>query len=378
MNNKNIKKLTERQFKKALSKESFVVTDYYDHSKTYSVFFRRTARSTNPMSSIRVFYSQDTDIHIGSTLIISGEPYIIYSQDAVESETYYTSIANKCNSTLKATVRNVTVDVPVVVLEDRYNLSRGVINTVSGAVIVYGQDNEYTRAISVNDSYNKFGNYYDVQNRFFNDGIGYFYLEQKLAPVGDYTLEYSGETTISMESGNTYQTQFIVKYANVALDPQPARTFTSSDESVATIDSNGLLTMHNAGFVTITCSCADPELTLSEELTITQAKTRTFSITAARNIWNIGNAGYRVFTLHSYNTDDVEDTSTYLDDSHTYEWTTDKYLDKISWSDSDEPYKIVGTISSSISSDAWNDDVRVFASVDGTVVAHIDMVIQRL
>lgn len=48
----------------------------------------------------------------------------------------------------------------------------------------------------------------------------------------------------------------IVKYNDVAIDPQPTVTYSSSDETVATVDEGGIITFKKAGTTTITASYA--------------------------------------------------------------------------------------------------------------------------
>lgn len=374
MNSKRMENLTKRQFDHVMNREGEDVRDYFDRTKTYRVFYRRTARSNSPMSSIRIYYSQDAGIHLGTIIEVHGVYYIVYSQDALESEVYYTSVANRCNTTL--TIRGVTL--PTVVQQDNFSIERGSLGTyVAGTVILYTQQNQYADQIEVNYRCRKFGNVYSVGNKFSNDGIQYYYLDQILNPTGDYTMEYYGETTFFMDETSTYRVPFVVLESEIAMDPQPPLTYTTSDASIATIDSTGLMTFHNPGDVTVTCTCDDPSLVKSVRMTIGAVRVRTYSITASNNIWKM-DGGYKVFTLHSFDPHGNEDTDTYLDNTHTYTWTVDRSeVDAVlTWANGDKPYKKKGKLELDMA--LLNTTVNVICTLDGTVVASKEMEISRL
>lgn len=379
MNNRRIECLTRKQFDRVMAREGEEVQDYYNPEIKYKIFYRRTARSSTPMSNIRIYYSQDEGISIGTTIVSHGERYIVYSQDALESEIYFTSIAIRCNTYL--TLRGY--EIPGVVQQDTYAVNRGAIQEISGKVIMFTQHNQYSDQIVVNTNIRKFGNVYSVENKFTNSGIQYFYLEQQLNPGSDYSMEYYGDTQFFMDETTTYTLRFEVLQHGIAVDPQPPLTYTTSNAAVATIDANGVMTLHSPGDITITCICADPELSETVQISIGAGRVRTYSITVPNTNWNPGTPSTtgRVFTLHSFDQYGTEDTETYLDNTHTYVWSVDQYSDYISWrhdSGSSEPYKIRGTVSSSIPSSSWDKKVMVYASLDGVVVASIEMTIVRL
>ena len=97
MNYSNVFGHTKRQFDMTMNREKISVADYYNSDVKYDVFFRRNNRSTTPQSKVRFFYAQSTPITIGTIFVLNGENYIVTSQDGIESDIYFTSIANKCD-----------------------------------------------------------------------------------------------------------------------------------------------------------------------------------------------------------------------------------------------------------------------------------------
>lgn len=88
MNRGNIMLATKRQFDAVLKKEGIILTDYYDKDTTYLVFFRKNNRGNNPQGKVRIFYSQDTPINIGTVFVLKDIPYVVISRDGDESEIY--------------------------------------------------------------------------------------------------------------------------------------------------------------------------------------------------------------------------------------------------------------------------------------------------
>lgn len=81
-----------------MKRECITVSDYYDNNKTYKVFFRRNSKGTNPQRKLWFYYAQDTDIDIGTIFTLKDEHYLVISQDDIESDVYYTSMAVRCDT----------------------------------------------------------------------------------------------------------------------------------------------------------------------------------------------------------------------------------------------------------------------------------------
>lgn len=80
-------------FKKTMQREKKIICDYYDTQKKYEVFFRRDNRSTSPQGKMRLYYENSQGIQIGTIYNYKNKNYLVVSQDAQESEVYYTSLA---------------------------------------------------------------------------------------------------------------------------------------------------------------------------------------------------------------------------------------------------------------------------------------------
>ena len=373
MNYTQINKLNQRQFIKVLNKEGIEISDYFS-SNTYKVFFRRETRSKSPVSYLRIYYPQDYDIHIGDIFTIKGENYIIYSQDGIESDIYYTSILVKCDVNYEVALQNL----PCVLMSDTWTVARGTVSVVSGSIVLYTKTNAYSNAIQVNDGYYNFGNYYEVGNKFVNKGLTYIYLEQKVRPNDDYAISYSGQTNFDVDAG-TYQMEFLVTNNNVAITPQPSLTYSSSDTSVATITNTGLLMMLGAGTTNITALDTEHGVSRTVEVTVNALPvSHTFDITHSGANPTVRNGSNKTLTLHSYE-DGVEDTETYLVDKNlTWSVTCDDpelegdINDYVNWTAQSDFNKI----RLSIHDLDWGEwAIVVSAYADGVKVAELELTI---
>lgn len=258
MNYSNIKNYNQRQFDATMKRECITVSDYYDSTKTYDVFFRRSRRGNNPQGKVRIYFSQDTPIDIGTTFVLKDKPYVVTSRDGDESDVFYTSMAVKCDTSFTVHISGKGyVSVPFVTLSDKFTLaSSSSFSMVSGSVVVYTGDNLYSREVEVNEKYYNYGGYYKVGNRFFNNGLAYVYMTREAMPTDRYTLSYTGVTSLDMADATTYQLSYTAIKNDVVVD-SPALSYVSSDDAIATVDDTGLLTLLATGSVTITATWTD-------------------------------------------------------------------------------------------------------------------------
>ena len=258
MNYNNIRNCNQRQFDAVMKRECIAVTDYYD-GKSYNVFFRRNNKGNTPQGKLRFYYAQDTSIAVGTIFTLKGIHYLVTSQDANESDIYYTSIAIRCDTTFDVPVNTGgVVTVPCVTIKNEYTLSQSSsVNLVDGSITVYTGDNPYTRNITINDGYYNFGGYYKVANTVYNDGLAYVYMTKEATPQSDnFLLTYNGVTSVDMAESSTYQLSYTATKNGTVVE-SPTLSYISNNDGVATVDSNGLLSFISTGTVSITATWTD-------------------------------------------------------------------------------------------------------------------------
>ena len=318
MNYSNIKNFNQRQFNATMKRECITVSDYYDRTKTYDVFFRRSRRGSNPNGKVRIYFSQDTPIDIGTTFVLKDKPYVVTSRDGDESDIFYTSIAVKCDTsfTVYSNTEHRYVSVPFVTLSDKFTLSsNSTISMISGSVVIYTGDNSYARDMEINSAYYNYGGYYKVGNTFYNNGLAYVYMTREAKPTEDkYVLTYNGVTSLDMKDATTYQLSYTAIKNGVPVD-SPTLTYVSSDNTIATVDGNGLMTMIKQGDVTITATWTDGNNTTCETtIAITNSGVEPEPAVPSIKIYSASHSiyleGNRKLTVKFYNgTTEVTDTA---------------------------------------------------------------------
>ena len=330
MNYSNIKNFNQRQFNATMKRECITVSDYYDRNKTYDVFFRRSRRGSNPNGKVRIYFSQDTPIDIGTTFVLKDKPYVVTSRDGDESDVFYTSMAVKCDTsfTVYSNTEHRYVSVPFVTLSDKFTLSsNSTISMVSGAVVIYTGDNSYSREVEVNENYYNYGGYYKVANTFYNNGLAYVYMTREAKPTEDkYVLTYNGVTSLDMKDATTYQLSYTAIKNGVPVD-SPTLTYVSSDNTIATVDGNGLMTMIKQGDVTITATWTDGNNTTCETtIAITNSGVEPEPAVPSIKIYSASHSiyleGNRKLTVKFYNgTTEITDTAIANLTRNDFVWT---------------------------------------------------------
>ena len=327
MNYANVFGRTQKQFDMTMNREKITVTDFFNSNTKYDVFFRRNQRSITPQGKVRFFYAQSTPIHIGTIFVLNGENYIVTSQDGIESDIYFTSIAVRSDMTYKVKTDKGTASIPFVVVSDKWTVAHGTITQLNGAVALYTGYNSAVENIKVNDSFIGFGNYYKVGNTFKNNNLFYLYLEQTQAPIDNYNIEYTGVTSFDINESTTYQLTYSVTN-NGSVVENPHITYSSSDETIATVDNNGLMTMLKEGSVDIIASCGGATCTTTMTIANTSAPTYTLSITTSTDTIKVGGS-YKTLTCLFADKDGNDVTQTVIANMTTADFVWTCFVDNV-------------------------------------------------
>lgn len=302
----NITNINERQFDKTLQREGQEITDFYS-GKKYKVFFRRPSKG-NATAKLNLFYSQDTDISIGTVFTYKDNSYVVISQDAYESNVYYNSIAMKSEVAFSVKHNGTWYQVPFVLASDKYTINENkTISVISGSIAVYSGLNDIVKEMIPNKSYNVFGGTYKIGNFFYNENMAYIYMTREAdSDVNQYELRYDGLTSISSDE-STYQLPYTA-IINGVESPNPTITYTSSDNTIATVDNTGLLTMLKGGTVVITATWTERNVSVQTSINISAVVQPTSNITATAFEVAAGSKYGRNFVGYFYDASGTEVT----------------------------------------------------------------------
>lgn len=301
---------TKKQFDYTMNRERIIVADYFDSNITYEVFFRRNNRGANPDGKVKLYYAKETPIQIGTIFVLKGEIYIVTSKDGIESDIFFTSMAIRCDVTFVVKSNGEYKDIPLTVVSDKMTVNHGsVFNVVSGSVVMYTQDNDISRNIAINNEYYAFGGYYKVGSNFFNNGLAYFYLERQQMPQDNYAITYNGVTSFDINDGTTYQLSYTVTN-NGSVVENPTIHYSSSDETIATVDSNGLMTMLKEGTVDITATYSMASTTTTMTISNSSTPSLDYTMDIYSSVYQLKVGGsYRGIEVKYYNSEGTDITA---------------------------------------------------------------------
>ena len=290
-----------RKFEQQLNREATTVSDYFNDTTTGRMLFRRTNRGTNPQGKLHCYFKQTEPLGIGSVIVMKGQPYVIISdKDFDESNAVYSAIAQKTNVIING--------IPFVVDTATYGEAQGSIFTqVDGDVIIYTGFNTTANKIKVNDYINSFGNAYQVSNKFVKENIIYIHLKQTTATPDHYEITYNGVTSFDINDGTTYQLSYTVTNNGNPVY-KPTITYSSSDETIATVDSNGLMTMLKEGTVDITASYSTASVTTTMTIADSSVPSVTMEIYSSVYELKVGGS-YRGIEVKYYNSEGIDITT---------------------------------------------------------------------
>lgn len=186
------------------------------------------------------------------------------SQDSDENSVYYTSLAIRCDEIFKVKHNNTLVSVPFVLSSEVYDISENsTISIIDGSIIAYTGLTDATKDIT--GTYNVFGGTYQVKNSFIRSGLIYYYLKRTAKETN--TLTYTGATELDTSAG-TYQLTYDAKTNGYAVN-DPILTYVTSAPEIATVSDTGMLTLLQAGSVTITTTWIEKDVECITEVTLT-------------------------------------------------------------------------------------------------------------
>lgn len=244
----NITKATERQFSRILSKYG---KDVNIDGEPYKVLFK-PSKSKGASEALSIGYPQSYGWNKGTIFEFRGDYYLIINRDCSESDVYYTSIAKKCNVTMFGNYHLVAGELS----SPNPQMGR-MTNSISGNVMIYTC---LSKMLQINDIVKEFGGFYKCVNTFDIDGLSYYYFQRALEySQGTWSLaRKTSNTTFKVGSSGSVACVLQMQSAtNVYYSTSATYTYSSSDESIAFVDSNGNVTPKKVGTTTITCKAVD-------------------------------------------------------------------------------------------------------------------------
>lgn len=250
----------QKQFSDALKREGKTITTYYTNEKV-TCLFRINKDYNNIDNHLTIFYDVSAPIKQGQLLSYGGYHYIVLNQETVENDIYYKSALLQCNLLLPVVVNQVNQKIPCYVgeLKSPTILEGKVITTIDGRLEIMTESTDMINNISFDTTFAIVGGYYEVVNKYHRSGISYIYVERTEEPPKEYRFDVTASSS-QYKVGDTTQL-FAIPTINGVLDETAYITYSTSNESIATVDNTGLVTMIVEGTVTITAKWVEQNIT---------------------------------------------------------------------------------------------------------------------
>jgi hypothetical protein len=284
----------------------------------------------NPNRKRLICYPDET-ISIGDIVIWNSENWICVNND-MNSQISDVGIITKCNNTLSfySNENSILYQVPCYIDS---NVRLGVedskyISIPDSSIIVRVANTTITKEIKRNDIFllSDIDNYKVVDiNSVIEPGLIVLKMEwcseEQEIPVHDYTISILNGSSVIIAKNNTLQLNTFVTDNSVEV-LSPIITYTSSNEDIATVSNDGVISCLEVGSATISATYIDVsssiELTVQEEVipdnytvSITGANSIKFnsSITLTATIFNNGIIdGTKSVIWEVFNQDGTDDT----------------------------------------------------------------------
>ena len=255
-------------FSDALKREGKVITAYSDNTP-YNVIFKRNSDTNSLTNRLSIFYSVNCGIHAGQLLTYKGKHYLTLNQESAENDTYYKSDLIETNAVIQTIANSTEINMPIYAYDIADGLTNkgNIISLIGGNIHVIAEPNSIVKSMEIDDYFNSMGRFWKIDNIILKDNVIHFYCEVDVDVKHEYTITISGNDTY--HHGETAQLTAIAKQDNTIVN-NVSFDWSSSNTSLATVDSTGLVKFIADGNVTITATWKTQNISGTKEIAITE------------------------------------------------------------------------------------------------------------
>lgn len=271
------------QFLRTMEREGKSCLTYSDRKEFYC-FFRMKNDNENRKETIIMYYDTTAPLRVGCLIDYNSAIFLTLNRETIENDIYYKSVLVQCNGTMNISGKPDCSNIPIYSeeIKSAMALSGTTFSIINGTSEIITEDNQTTQQIKIGDVFEEFGRTFEITNIYFMNGIAHIIVQvtQDRHIEQNYTLQIMNSPTKSFSPGETYQLS-AKAFLNGTEVEHAVLTWGSSDEIVATVTSNGLITFLESGIVCFTATwkeqkisdvseaviCGQPEASLSCRVT---------------------------------------------------------------------------------------------------------------
>lgn len=255
----------QSQFLQAMQRESKTITDYWT-GQNYSVLFKKNQNTNQNNNNITIYYSANEPIKEGDLLCYGGKVFLTLNAETIENDVYRRSDCLETTMLLDTYSNRKELQIPCYSY-DLLNVNPNtgsIINLVNGTIELMTQHCSYSDDITIDSRFTGMGGVYKIVNLYYKLGILHIFVQRYLeGEPTTYTLKIAGESQYPAQSKT--QLKAIASRTEGPVDNATIR-WTSSDNTIASINAENKITFHEKG--TVTVSALWVEHNIADETTI--------------------------------------------------------------------------------------------------------------
>ena len=252
---------TEIQYKRTMEREGKILTTYTGGAE-FKAFFRINNDNENQRETIVIYYDVTAPVRPGTLVMYGYGVYLALNRETVENDVYYKSTLLKCNGVYNEN-SGAVMNIPFYSDNMKYSVSVGnnTITMLNGNIEIITEENSLSKKIAIDQKFNEFGRTFNVCNLYSMDGILHIIAEvySNMTPTYTYSVVIDGTPTTSLKTGETVQLT-ATTYKGETITTGATLDWTSSDNTIATVDGTGLVTCVSEGTATITCTWVEQDV----------------------------------------------------------------------------------------------------------------------
>lgn len=320
---------TEIQYKRTMEREGKTLTTYTGGAE-FKAFFRINNDNDNQRETIVIYYDVTAPVRPGTLVMYGYGVYLALNRETVENDVYYKSTLVKCNGVYNEN-SGAVMNIPFYSdnMKSSVSVGNSTITMLNGNIEIITEENSLSKKIAIDQKFNEFGRTFNVCNLYSMDGILHIIAEvyANQTPTYTYSVVLDGTPTTSLKTGERVQLT-ATTYMGETITTGATLDWTSSDNTIATVDGTGLVTCVSEGTALITCTWVEQDVkgTATINISNTEPVTPTGNTYTISGNTNLKNGFSRTYTLTITDSSGNDITSSQND----YTWNiVSDFTDKI-------------------------------------------------
>lgn len=252
---------TEIQYKRTMEREGKTLTTYTGGAE-FKAFFRINNDNENQRETIVIYYDVTAPVRPGTLVMYGYGVYLALNRETVENDVYYKSTLVKCNGVYNEN-SGAVMNIPFYSdnMKSSVSVGNSTITMLNGNIEIITEENSLSKKIKIDQKFNEFGRTFSVCNLYSMDGILHIIAEvySNMTPTYIYSVVIDGTPTTSLKTGETVQLT-ATTYMGETITTGATLDWTSSDNTIATVDGTGLVTCVSEGTAMITCTWVEQDV----------------------------------------------------------------------------------------------------------------------